>query len=91
MFYFGWEVCIRWYTSKAIAEDGRGEVVTEPEEIYENAVEFRHISLDPRILFSIIIIVLFLLDIAVRKFKWKWLHEIIRDKRAERAMSDKKR
>lgn len=70
-----------------LAADGRGEVYTEPEEVYENAVEFRHITLDPRVLFSIIIIVLFLLDVAVRKFKWKWLHEIIRDRRTERAMS----
>ena len=29
---------------------------------------------------------LFLLDIAVRKFKFKWIHEIVRDRRTKRSM-----
>ena len=35
---------------------------------------------DPRFFFMITAIVLFLLDIAVCKFKFKWIHEIIRDR-----------
>ena len=42
------------------------------------------------ITFIISVIALFLLDIAVRKFKWKWPHEIIRDKKAQAEMSNKR-
>ncbi len=58
-----------------------GFVIEEPEEVFENAVEYIHVVIDPRIPFAIIIIVLFLIDIAARKFKWKWPHEIWRDKK----------
>ena len=33
-------------------------------------------------------LVLFLLDIAARKFKWKWPHEIIRDSKKTRALKN---
>ena len=36
-------------------------------------------TFDPRWLFMILAIVCFLIDIAVRKFKFKWPHEIIRE------------
>ena len=65
----------------SLSEDTNGVVVKDPIEIFENAVEYLHIVIDPRILFAIIIIVCFLIDIAVRKFKWKWPHEIIREKK----------
>ena len=42
-------------------------------------------SFDPRWLFMIIAIVCFLVDIAVRKFKFKWLHEIIRERKEKKA------
>lgn len=74
---------------KSLSEDTNGVVVEEPIQIFENAVEYLHIILDPRILFAIIIIVCFLIDIAVRKFKWKWPHEIIREKRIKAQMSNK--
>ena len=50
-------------------------------DVFDNAVKYLHIIIDPRIVFAIIIGVAFLLDIAARKFKWKWPHEIIRDRR----------
>ena len=37
----------------------------------------------------IAVIVMFLLDIAARKFKWKWPHEIVRE-RKEKSLSSKK-
>ena len=40
---------------------------------------------DPRLAFIIAAIVLFLLDIAVRKFKFKWLHEIIRERKNKKS------
>ena len=63
---------------------GDGTVISEPLEVYKNAVTYRHIHIDPRLPFIIIAIVLFLLDIAVRKFKWKWPHEIIRDYKSKK-------
>ena len=38
------------------------------------------------IVFFIIALVLFLTDMAVRKFKFKWLHELIRDRKANKAL-----
>jgi hypothetical protein len=32
----------------------------------------------------IAVLVLFLLDVAVRKFKWKWIHEIVRDNKEKK-------
>jgi hypothetical protein len=72
-----------------LAEDTDGVVVDNPADVFENAVEYLHIIIDPRILFAIIIIVCFLIDIAVRKFKWKWPHEIIREKKMKAKMSNK--
>ncbi len=39
---------------------------------------------DPTVLFMILAIVFFITDIAVRKFKFKWIHEIIRDAREKK-------
>ena len=39
------------------------------------------ITYDPRLPILITAIVLFLIDIAVRKFKFKWPHEIIKERR----------
>lgn len=36
---------------------------------------------DPRLILLIFAMVIFLLDIAVRKFKFKWIHEIVREKK----------
>ncbi len=73
---------------ESLAADGKGSVLTEPWQVFENVVKYLHRSIDPRIPFIITALVLFLLDIAVRKFKWKWPHEIIRDKKAQEALSN---
>ena len=70
-----------------LAEDGEGLVITEAREVLENALKYLHKVIDPRILFMIISLVAFLLDVAVRKFKFKWPHEIIRDRKAKQAMA----
>ena len=69
-----------------LAADGDGFVLTETYEVFDNVVKFLHNIINPRIVFIIIALVLFLLDVAVRKFKFKWPHEIIRDYRAKKAM-----
>lgn len=70
-----------------LAENGNGkkiEDITDPKEIFESFVTGIDKTFDPRYLFAILSIVLFLTDIAVRKFKFKWLHEIIREKKKQR-------
>jgi hypothetical protein len=69
-----------------LSEDGEGYVLEEAYEVFENAVKFLHNVINPRVVFIIIALVLFLLDVAVRKFKFKWLHELVRDYRAQKAL-----
>jgi hypothetical protein len=71
---------------QALAQHGHGSVLEEPIEVFENALKYIHKIIDPKIVFMITALALFLLDIAARKFKWKWPHEIIRDKKARAAM-----
>ncbi len=66
-----------------MAETGRGVVVEDPMEVFDNIVKYIHNVINPKIAFVIIALVLFLLDIAARKFKWKWPHELIREKKAK--------
>ena len=64
-----------------LASKGDGVVIKDlddPWEIFEDFVTDLERIYDPRTLFMILAIVFFLLDIAVRKFKFKWPHEIIR-------------
>ena len=70
-----------------LADGGRGNAVTDPWQIYDSAALYIHKCIDPMIAFIITVISLFLLDIAVRKFKWKWPHEIIRDRNAKAEQS----
>ena len=67
-----------------LAEKGRGSVVDQSDEdgipnIFRDFDAGVSKVFDPRYLFMILAIIFFLLDIAVRKFKFKWPHEIIRD------------
>jgi len=70
-----------------IASAGGGEEITDPWQVFQNAAKYIYHVIDPKIPFMIAIILLFLLDIAARKFKWKWPHEIIRDKKAKQMAS----
>lgn len=70
-----------------LATHGGGAVIADnedPQEIFANFVTRIVNNFDPRILFMILILVLFLTDIAVRKFKFKWPHEIIRNLRGKK-------
>lgn len=67
-----------------LADEGRGVYVTDPADVFSSLDETLVKKYDPRIILIITTIVLILLDIAVRKFKFKWLHEIIREKREEK-------
>lgn len=67
---------------ETIAERGNGSVIADhedPHEIFDGFVTRLPRAFDPRIVLMILVIVLFLLDIAVRKFKFKWIHELVRE------------
>jgi hypothetical protein len=74
-----------------LAEDGEGVVIenTNPYSVIENVEQFLHKLINPRLLFLIIAMILFLVDMAVRKFKWKWPHELIRQHKAKKALQAK--
>ena len=75
------QVCAEFMAS--LAKNGEGVVIdpNNPYAVMENVAQFLHIQIDPRIPFLIIAMVLFLTDLAVRKFKFKWIHELVRDRK----------
>lgn len=71
----------------ALSSKGGGALYTDLEDfsgIFADFITDLSRTFDPRFLFAIISIVLFLLDIAVRKFKFKWPHELIREYREKK-------
>ncbi|MBQ5929745.1 MAG: hypothetical protein IIX02_03035, partial [Clostridia bacterium] len=67
---------------ETIAQRDQGSVVEDmedPVEVFAGFVTHLGRKFDPRWLFMILAIVFFLTDVAVRKFKFKWPHEIIRE------------
>ena len=68
-----------------LATDGKGMVVTDPAEVFASFEQTIKKVYDPRVLFLILSIIFVLLDIAARKFKFKWPHEIIRERKLKKA------
>ncbi len=68
-----------------LTKDGKGIVINDPADVFQNLAKTLKRSYDPRIPLLILAIVLFLLDIAVRKFKFKWPHELIREHKQKKA------
>ena len=66
-----------------LAKGGEGVVIDQnnPFAVFENVKQFLHRQIDPRMPFLIIALVLFLTDLAVRKFKFKWIHELVRERK----------
>lgn len=67
-----------------LALDGKGTEIEEASQVFQGIKEFAHHFVDPRFALIIISIILFLLDIAVRKFKFKWPHELVREYREKK-------
>ncbi len=65
-----------------IAQNGGGTVIEDPVEIFSTFEERIAKTFNPALVLLILSVIFVLLDIAVRKFKFKWLHEIIRDRKA---------
>ena len=72
---------------ETLALSGDGCVVEDSSEVLANVMKYLQIVVNPRIAFIIIALVAFLADIAVRKFKFKWPHEIIKAYRDKRKAS----
>ena len=80
-----------------MAASGNGEVLDAVDEqgyvvsdyIFRSFDTAIHKEYDPRMLFLILSIIFFLLDIAVRKFKFKWPHEIVRDYKMRQELNKK--
>lgn len=69
------------------AQTGRGIAVTEAWQIFEQTERYLHHKSNPRVFLLIVALILFVLDIAVRKFKFKWIHEIVREHKEAKAKS----
>ncbi len=83
------KACIALLEDIALSSDG--QVVSEAYEVFEDVDRYLHIEYDPRLPFIIAAIVLFLLDIAARKFKFKWPHEMVKDYKIRKELTaDKK-
>ena len=72
-----------------LAKDGGGDVIEDPAHAYIGFSNTLKVTKDPRIVMLILSILFVLLDIAVRKFKFKWIHELIRERREKLAGGDK--
>lgn len=68
-----------------LAEQGKGSTVGDPAEVFASFLPTIKKTVDPRIVLLILSIVFVLLDIAARKFKFKWPHEIIRERKLKKA------
>ena len=68
-----------------LAEQGKGSTVGDPAEVFASFLPTIKKTVDPRIVLLILSIIFVLLDIAARKFKFKWPHEIIRERKLKKA------
>ncbi len=66
-----------------LAVKGNGAAVAsdDPWSVFKDFVIGNDRVVDPTMWLAIAVAVLFLMDVAVRKFKFKWLHEIVREHR----------
>ena len=76
---------------KLIAEDGKGNKIEDAAEVFSGFDKTVKIKYDPRVILLIIAIVAVLIDVAVRKFKFKWPHELIREYKIKKADEAKKK
>lgn len=71
----------------SLAEEGNGEILTDPVGAFAGFAKVLAVVTDPRLVFLILAIVCVLIDVAVRKFKFKWIHELVRDRKREKALT----
>jgi len=76
-FYSDYEV---FDIMKNLAKTGSGEILFEIDGIFQEEAQKSFSETDPNFVLFIVALVLFLLDIVTRKFKFKWPHEWFRKK-----------
>lgn len=64
-----------------LASAGGGNVIRDAAEVFDGLASSFFRTYDPRGVLAVIIIVALLLDVAVRKFKFKWPHELVRERK----------
>lgn len=64
-----------------VCKSGGGQILLATEPLFSGESLTVSYDTDPSIPMIIAVILLFLLDVAVRKFNFKWPHEIIRERR----------
>ena len=68
----------------ALRGGGNTVSIEEPWNVFLDFVTDLDRTFDPRWILLIVAMVLFLLDIIVRKFKFKWIHEIVRERKEQK-------
>lgn len=76
-------------TELAVLGGGQVLDVDDAWSLFRDPVTAIHHTVDPRLAFIITAIVLFLLDVAVRKFKFKWIHELVRERKENGAKQER--
>lgn len=72
---------------QSLSESSGGNTLQEAGEVLQNVTKYLHHVVDPRVVFLIIALCAFLGDIAVRKFKFKWIHEILHERKIKKEMN----
>ena len=73
-----------------LTANGGGEMITDAVETYATFAKTYPKTTDPRMVFLILAILCVLIDVAVRKFKFKWPHEILRDRKSMKQFAEEK-
>lgn len=69
---------------ESLSENGNGRMLYSAENLFGSRNESVEYFRNPALAFLITCAVLFLLDIVVRKFKIKWIHEILEDRKQKK-------
>ena len=59
-----------------LTKNGKGRIYSLNENVFAHNIIYGDLTYNPQLGLIILALILFLLDIAVRKFNWKWPHEI---------------
>ena len=64
-----------------LTKSGKGKVYSLEDDVFDHDIIYDDLTYNPQLGLVILALVLFLLDICVRKFNWNWTHEIWAKKR----------
>ena len=59
-----------------LTKNGKGKIYSLDDNVFAHDIIYDDLTYNPQLGLVILALILFLLDIAVRKFNWKWPHEI---------------